>query len=149
MGPPPGSTRETRIRRDRHGRWFDGDEPVTNPAIASAFDRWIDRAPDGRYCLSNSVNWAYVSIEGAPIFVRAAQLSSEGVMLELSDERTELLDPSTLATDQEGRLFCTVRQGRLQAEFTSSAMMHLDPILDEDAEGDFLTIGGARFRIQK
>ncbi len=143
---PPGFSRETKIRRDRHGRWFDGEAPVTNPAVASAFDRWIDRAPDGRYCLKNSVNWAYVEIEGAPIFVRAVRILADRIELSLSDGRTETLDPSTLSTDLEGRLTCRVRAGTMPAELSRAAMIQLEPIVEEDEDGVFLRIDGEAVR---
>ena len=146
MAVPPGFSRETRIRRDRYGRWFDGDQQVDNAAIAAAFDRWIDRAPDGRYCLKNAVNWAYVEIDGAPIFVRSVEVRDDGIELSLSDGRVERLDPTTIATDGEGRLFCAVRQATMQAEFTSQAMMQLEPLMAEDEQGIFLTIAGAPIR---
>ena len=125
MAAPPGFSRETRIRRDRRGQWFEGNEPVTNPAIASAFDRWIDLAPDGRYCLRNSVNWAYVEIEGAPIFVRSLDVQEDGIELHLSDGRSERLDPSTLSADSEGLLHCLVRDRSMSAAFTNGSLMQL------------------------
>jgi uncharacterized protein len=148
MVVPPGLSRETRIRRDRQGRWFDGDQPVTNQAVAAAFDSWIDRAPDGRWCLKNSSNWAYVEIEGPPIFVRAARIEESGIELSLSDGRSERLDPKTLSTDEEGRLACTVREGSMPAEFSRAAMIQLEPILDEDERGIFLRVAGEMIRLE-
>lgn len=145
-GVPAGFTRETKIRRDRHGRWFDGGVLIENPAIIQAFDRWVDRAPDGRYCLKNDVNWAYVEIEGPPIFVKDARVDEEEIELILSDGRTERLDPDTLHTDLEGFLFCAVRDRSMEAQFTSQAAFRLEPILDEDDQGVYLTLGGRRFR---
>ena len=145
MVVPPGFSRETRIRRDRFGQWFDGQEPVTNGAIAAAFDRWIDLAPDGRYCLRNAINWAYVEIEGAPIFVRSVDLTDR-VELRLSDGQSEQLDPTTLFIDDEGLLHCQVREGTMKAAFTNQALMQLEPIAGEDADGMFVAIGGAKFR---
>jgi hypothetical protein len=146
MSVPPGLSRETRIRRDRRGQWFDGEIAITNPAIAAAFDRWVDLAPDGRYCLKNSVNWAYVSIEGAPFFVREVEIDPAGLTLHLSDDQSERLDPSTLAVDEEERLVCKVREGKLQAAFTSQAMMQLEPLVGEDEQGVYVMIAGAPIR---
>lgn len=139
-------SRETRIRRDRYGRWFDGDDPVDQPAIERAFDRWIDVAEDGRYCLRNSVNWAYVSIEGPPIFVRQAVRSSAGLELVLSDGRLERLDPSTLALDEGGAIYCRVREGKLSARFEHGAALSLGEQVEQDEAGPYLAIGEARYR---
>jgi uncharacterized protein len=143
---PEGWSRETRIRRDEEGRWFEGDDPLEHPGICSAFDRWIDRAPDGRYILKNAINWAYVAIEGAPIFVRAVRLDDAGVELALSDGTTERLAPETLAIGPEDALYCRVREGRFAARFDRTAQLSLFDAIGEDSAGIFLELGGDRWR---
>jgi hypothetical protein len=138
-------SRETQLRRDRFGVWFDGDEAIDQPAISRAFDRWIELADDGRYCLKNSVNWAYVSIEGAPIFVRQARLLNAGCELELSDGRVEVLDPATIAVDAEGAIHCRVRGGTLWARFDHAAAMRLSEALVDEGGAAVLLLGGQRW----
>lgn len=139
---PPGRTRETKIRRDAEGRWFNDEVEVTHPLLKQAFDRWLGWAPDGsgRYCLSNDINWAYVAIEGAPRFVRKVAIDDGAVRLGLSDEREAALDPGTLRQGADGALYCTV-EGSLVARFDRHAMMQLASIVEEDASGVYLTIG--------
>lgn len=133
--PFPGATRETNIRRDATGRWFDGDDPLDHPGLTRSFDRWIDRAEDGRYCLRNDLNWAYVTIEGPPVFVRGARPdASGGLRLSLSDGRSEALDPATLRQGPDGALYCDVRDGRLPARFDRAAMQALEDLLVETGE---------------
>lgn len=138
---PPGLSRETTIRRDADGRWFHDGEPVINAAVARAFDRWIDLSEDGRFCLRNRVNWAYVEIEGPPIFVERVRLEGGRAVLSLSDERIEPLDLETVRRDAEGRLYCTVREGRLTAQLGRRAMLDVAEWLDEDGEGVCLRVG--------
>ena len=135
-------SRETKIRRDASGRWFDGDAPIDHEGIERAFDRWIDRAEDGRYILKNSVNWAYVSVEGAPLFVRRVALDPLGATLSLSDGREERLDPRTLREGPDGRLYATARGGRLAAAFDRAAAMDLWAAVVGEGE---LELGGERF----
>ncbi len=142
---PPGRSRETRIRRDARGRWFNGDEPITHPNLVQSFDQWLDRAPDGRFCLSNDINWAYVAVEGAPVFVRAAHIEGDAVVLRLSGDLEERLDPATLRQGPDGVLYCDVREGRLPARFDSHAAAQLAPLLGEDARGIYLELAGRRF----
>jgi len=147
-----GRTRETKIRRDARGRWFDGDDPIEHPLLTQAFDAWIDRAEDGRYCLRNDINWAYVTIEGAPVFVRSLELeggSAGGgvrVWLHLSDRRREPLDPHTLREGRDGALHCQVRGGALAARFDPHAAMQLAPLVHEDAQGTYLELEGTKVR---
>jgi hypothetical protein len=93
-----GRTRETEIRRDAAGRWFNGKDRIEHPKLTVAFDGWIDRAEDGRFCLSNSINWAYVEVEGPAYFVKDAVPDDDGVRLRLSGE----VDEALVREDAEG-----------------------------------------------
>ncbi len=142
-----GRTRETRIRRDAEGRWFNDGVELTHPLLRQAFDKWLQRAPDGsgRFCLSNDINWAFVAIEGPPRFVRSASIEGDAVRLTLSDERVVELDPGTLRQDRDGALYCDAGDG-LVARFDRSAVMQLEALLEEDAQGVHLRIAGAVVR---
>lgn len=139
-------TRESTIRRNAEGRWFHDGEPVDQEAIERAFDRWIDLAEDGRFILKNSVNWAYVEIEGAPLFVRAIQFFEDRAVVSLSDDTEEELAVSTLRQDAAGALYCDARGGRMAAKFSRGAQASLAAVVEEDELGVYLSIGGSRVR---
>lgn len=143
---PVGRSRETKIRRDAQGRWFDDQDPIDHPNLVRAFDAWIDVAPDGRFCLRNDINWAYVTIEGAPLFVRAVRLVDGRVMLLLSDGREETLDARTLRQAEDGTLYCSARGGTMTAQFERDAMQQLESVLGEDDRGVYLELGSERVR---
>lgn len=136
-----GFTRETAIRRDAQGRWWVGDEPIDHPNVAKSFDGWIERAPDGRFCLANDINWAFVTIEGPPYFVRAIELAGDDVTLVLSGGLRERLDPSTLRLGPDDGLYCDVRGGRVPARFDDHATHQLASRLDADDEGPYFRLG--------
>lgn len=140
-----GYTRETSIRRDALGHWFDGPTPIEHGNLSQSFAGWVDRAEDGRYCLRNDINWAYVEIDGPAYFVEGLHFD-DGVRLQLSGGRQESLDPETLMVDAEGILWCRVRGGRLSARFGNHAANQLASHLEEDAEGIYLLIAGEIFR---
>ena len=140
--PPPGATVESKIRRDIDGNWFDDGVRVEHPGIVRSFDAWIDRHDNGRYVLKNSVNWAFVEVEGAPIDVRRVAVEHNGLSLALSDGRTETLQPDTLRQDAYGVLYCQVRKGRLTARFSRQAMFDLAPVVEEGDDGVALRLGG-------
>ena len=140
-------TRESAIRRDTLGRWFHEGELIEHPLIARAFDRWVSRADDGRYCLRNEVDWAYVVIEGPPLFVRSVRIEGPGkVFLILSDEQVQELDANTLRQDKDGALYCDARRGTMTARFDSHAMAQLQELLEEDEQGVYLKWGDDRVR---
>jgi len=142
-----GQSRETNIRRDDQGRWFAEGEPLEHPKLVRAFDRWLDRAEDGRYCLRNDINWAYVTIEGPPLFVRTVTLPASGLpVLTLSDDRTEPLAPHTLRQGPDGALYCDARGGSFTARFERHAMQQLESLLREDEQGVYLLLENERIR---
>lgn len=141
-----GRTRETAIRRDAAGRWWNGPDAVDHKGLERSFDGWVDRAEDGRFCLRNAINWAYVEIDGPAYFVRSTSLDAEGVTLFLSGGREERLDAATLRQDEEGALYCDVLEGRCPARFDNHAAAGLADRIDEDDAGVYLALGGARVR---
>jgi hypothetical protein len=141
-----GRTRETEIRRDARGRWFSGQDPIEHPNLTRSFDSWVDRAEDGRFCLSNSINWAYVEIEGPAYFVKDVVPSAEGVGLLLSGDLREGLDPASLRQGPEGALWCVVREGRCPARFDNHAVSKMSDSIREDEDGVYVLIGGEKVR---
>jgi hypothetical protein len=141
-----GRTRETDIRRDARGRWFNGEDRITHPNLTRSFDAWIDRAEDGRFCLSNSINWAYVEVEGPAYLVKDVEPSDDGVRLQLSGDITEPLDPATLRQGPEGALWCAVREGRCPARFDNHAVSKMSDAVGEDGQGVYVRIGGDKVR---
>jgi hypothetical protein len=140
-----GRTRETAIRREANGKWWNGEDPIEHPNLVRSFESWIARADDGRYCLSNDINWAYFSLEGPPFFVRAVKLTKTGVSLLLSGDLEEALDPSTLRQGEDGSLWCDVRGG-LPARFDNHAMAQLADVVGEDERGAYVTVGDTKHR---
>lgn len=144
-----GFSRETTIRRDAQGRWFHDDQPLEHEGLTRAFDRWIERAEDGRYCLKNDINWAYVTLEGPPYFVRSVAIGPGGqVELALSNDRREPLRPQTLRLGEDGALYCDVGDGTLPARFDRHATSQLEALIGEDERGVFVEVAGARVRPQ-
>lgn len=151
MGTDPaeflqGRTRETQIRRDAKGHWFNGDDRIDHPNLVRSFDGWIDRAEDGRFCLSNAINWAYVEIEGPPYFVKDVRTTNDQVTLQLSGGLEETLDPGSLRQGPEGALWCTVREGRCPARFDNHAVSKMSDAIGEDEEGVYVKIATRKVR---
>jgi hypothetical protein len=141
-----GFSRETTIRRDAQGRWFHDGQPLEHPSLTRAFDRWVERAEDGRYCLKNDINWAYITLEGPPFFVRSLQISPGGqVLLALSNDRSEPLRAESLRMGEDGAIYCDVGDG-LPARFDRHAAVQLEPLIGEDERGVFVEVAGRLVR---
>ena len=142
---PFGLSRETTIQRTADGRWFHDGEPLDNEKLARAFDRWIERAEDGRFCLKNDINWAYFTLEGAPYFVRSVRIEGGDAHVRLSNDREVKLDFHTLREGPDAALYCEVGEG-LTARFDKHAAVQLGELLHEDAEGPYFAQGSERIR---
>jgi len=144
-----GRSRETTIARDAQGRWSQDGQALEHPNLTRAFDRWVGRAEDGRYCLKNDINWAYISLEGPPFFVRSVRIDRGSgkaeVRLVLSNDTEQALRPATLRNGPDGALYCDLNDGMV-ARFDRSAMAQLEALIGEDAQGVYLEIGGRRIR---
>lgn len=134
---------------DREGRWVHDDEPVENEKIAQAFSRGLARAPDGRFIVRFGDDWCFVTVEDAPLQVRAAvpDAAQRVVTLRLSNGSVEDLDPETLSS-REGVLYC-VAAGDLPARFGRSAQVALGPLLVETGDGIALRLSGQAFPIRQ
>ncbi len=141
-----GRSRETQIRRDARGRWFNGEDRISHPNLVRSFDAWVDRAEDGRFCLSNSINWAYVEIDGPAYFVKDVEASDDEIRLLLSGDWSEALDPRSLRQGPEGALWCAVRGGRCPARFDNHAVSKMSDLIGEDDVGVYVSIAGAKVR---
>lgn len=139
-----GRTRETTIYRDAQGRWFHDGQPLEHPNLVRSFERWLEQAEDGRYCLKNDINWAYITLEGPAHFVRSLRLDADGgVTLLLSNDRQERLNLASLRQDAEGALYCDV-EGGLPARFDRLAVSQLEDHIGEDARGVYLELSAER-----
>jgi hypothetical protein len=117
--PPFQLSRETKIRIDRDGRFWNEGTLIVHEALSRSLAGWVDIDPEsGRYILKNSVNWAFVTVEDAPLVVRA--LLPER-LLALSDGTMEGLDIATLRLDADDVPYCDVRGGKLPARFGRTA----------------------------
>jgi hypothetical protein len=120
--PFPGATRETTIRVDPQGGFWHDGQPVTHPGLARAFAKWVDvDAESGRYILRNDINWAFITVDYAPLVARAAAVDGDGVLLSLSDGESERLDVATLRLEPGDVPYCDVRGGKLPAKLLPGA----------------------------
>jgi uncharacterized protein len=144
-----GFSRETTLFRDGEGRWFHDGEPLEHSNLVRAFDRWIERAPDdhSRYCVKNDINWAYITLEGPPFFVRSVTIAGRDCPeLLLSNDRREPLRADSLRVGPDGALYCDVGAGDMTARFERHAAMQLEPLIGEDEQGIYVRLDGRRVR---
>ena len=142
-----GFSRETQIRRDSKGRWFEDGVLVEHEGMKKAFDSWVARAPDGRFCLKNSIHWVYVEIEGPPVFVRSLRIGRDRVELRLSTGGEERLAIESMYLNSRGEMFCLVHDQTLEARFDSAPLANLSDLLEQTEDGFSLRLGEELFHL--
>jgi len=143
---PPGRSRESRIVLDAEGRFSQDGAPFDHLKLASSFHRWIARHPDdGRYILSNGLDWSYFTVVDAPFMVRQLEPTESGLQVILSDDSKEPLDPAGLRIAESGALYLQVKRdvrgGPFEAKFSRHAQTALAPWLEERDGAPMLRLG--------
>jgi hypothetical protein len=143
---------------DAEGRWLHEGEVIENPRLRALFHRSIGRTSGGTWVLSIGPFTYPIQVEDTPYHVRSLRVEDEGeggprVMLRLSDDTEEALDPATLRLSQEeGRgLSCKVKGGAWEARLCRPAYLALAPRLVEGGGEDggyALELGGRRFPLR-
>src|SRR5512139_3986871 len=99
------------FRRD--GRWYNDEEPISNPRIARLFSRCLRQTDDGRWQIAMADERALVEIEDTPwVITRATDEGREEFTLRLNDGSEEALDPTSLTVGPGNVLYARVKSGR-------------------------------------
>lgn len=96
---------------DEEGLWSHQGEPFENPALIALFSRSLVRTPGGTW-LVHVPPFSYpVEVRDTPYYVRSARCDGDQVVLHLSDDSEERLDPATLRYVEGRGLYCRVKAG--------------------------------------
>lgn len=117
--------------------------------MARAFASWLDRHPeDGRFILCNGYDWSYVEVEDVPYFIWSLRRSEDLLLATLSDGSEEPLCLEALSWGDREAVYTLVKGGRLEARFTPSAQLALEPLLVTYESGEpAVAWAGRRFPI--
>lgn len=146
--------RQSGLRLDENGRWWHEGQEVEHPRLKAAFHRWLDRLDDGRYILRlDQDRYVYVSVDDAPYIVRSLTIEkvssvAESIVLRLSDQSDEALDPATLCVRPSGAVYCRVK-GRFAGRLSTQAWQVLADLIEERAGAYGLEVGGSFFEIKE
>ena len=133
MGERWHTREDSGIRLDAEGRFWHDGEPIENANVARAFHKGLAREADGRWVIRFGWDWAYITLEDAPLQVRALRAEGAGFVLALDDETEVHVAPSAFRLAESGVLYARVRGG-WEARLSRAAQAQLAPFLD-DAEG--------------
>jgi hypothetical protein len=134
--------RESGLWLDRHGRWHHGGIPVTHERLHRALTRWLTRRPgQARHIIRVSDDfWAWVDVEDAPYQAHLREVRSDGLHLELSDEREVTWRGETIAVGADDAWYVTLEprpdEAPPEARLARGAMATLAEYLEETDEAN-------------
>ncbi len=132
---------------DEQGLWSHQGEPFQNPALIALFSRSLVRTPGGTW-LVHIPPFSYpVQVRDTPYYVRSARGDGDQVLLHLSDDSEERLDPATLRYVEGRGLYCRVKAGAGRgsaARLLRPAYFALSSQISEEPGGFFFTLAGRR-----
>ena len=136
-----GATLES-IALDKEGRFTHQGQPIVHPRLRHLFHRSIDRTPGGTWVLHIPPYTYPITVDDTPYHVRSLSLSPGGpILLRLSDETEEPLDPATLRYVQGSGFYCKVKKGAWEARFNSPAYYQLAEQVEDRAGSYVLSLG--------
>ena len=109
---------ESPIRVTERGAWLHGTEDL-HPRVAKLFARHIVPTVEGQYLVRLGRERQLLEVADTAFFVRSMRLQLEAesqlmrVTLELSDGKTEALDPATLMQSTDHALYCQLQRYEL------------------------------------
>jgi len=126
---PPGTSRESQIRLDYEGRFWQGDEPIDDPPmLVQALHRWIARHPDnGRFILTNGYDWTYFAVDDVAFVIRSVNECHGTLQLALSDGTHVAMPSNGLTEGATGALYVTIQvhESAFEARFSRHAQLQL------------------------
>lgn len=130
-----------KIRLNREGDWFQGDNPITHERTLELFFKSIVHTDEG-YFLSGEKMPVAIEVEDTAYFIRGVNRTDSGYTVDLSDATSEELDPKTLSFGEENELYCLVKNGSERAKFLRPAFYEIMKDLTEEASFFGLRVGG-------
>jgi hypothetical protein len=137
------------IRIDREGRWFHKGLEMLRRDFVRFFYEHMEMDSRGRYVIRLSNQTCYLDVEDTAFVVRRVVLDSaeegeERLLMRLSDDTEEALNPETLHVGEENVLYCRVKDGRFPARFLRAAYYQLTERLEEEGGEYVISLGGKK-----
>jgi hypothetical protein len=124
----------------KQGIWLADGTEITHEPTRKLFAKSLKRDEAG-YFLHIGKETKRIHVEDTAYFVSRMDGSpTNGILLWLSDESHETLDPKTLSY-QPGRLTCKIKSHQEEAKFLHAAYFDLLKDLQEDSQTYYLEFG--------
>jgi hypothetical protein len=133
------------IKLDEHGVFWYGAQRVEHPRVERMLRIGLRRLPGGGYGYIVGPKSVEVEVEDAPFQVLSVHQEDARLILSLSDESHEMLDPESLYYLGDVP-YCTLKRGD-KSRFSPLAALALGHFLDFEENKVILELQGQRFVI--
>src|SRR5512136_615292 len=143
------------IRIDKDGVWYYNGNEIFRHEIVRYFSQNLKRDEAGRYLIELEHDSCYLEVEDAPFVVKAVYRctgrtdNEECIILLLSDQSIEELDPDSLWAGKDNVLYCSVKENVFVARFSRASYYQIAEFIEYgDDEGEyFISLNGKHFPI--
>jgi hypothetical protein len=140
---------------NKDGQWFHKGAEIIHRHIISLFYENMVLDEQGRYIIQMDNQRCYVDVEDTAFVVwRLTRVSANKdqnakMVLYLSDNTKEDLEPHTLFIGQENVLYCKVKKGTFTARFNRASYYQLAQYCEAEGNTYYLPLNGRRYILLK
>lgn len=146
------------IRIDKEGVWYFRGAEMFRREIVNFFYAHLRLDENGAYLIElpgENGDRCQVEVEDTAFVIKAVfethkpENGGKSLILLLSDDTEELLEPETLHVGPDNVLYCTVREGRFKARFTRAGYYQMAEHIEYDEKDDtyFVALKDRRYYI--
>jgi uncharacterized protein len=145
------------IRIDRNGVWYYRGAEMFRKEIVFFFYGHLQRDEAGRYLIELDNDRCYIDVEDTAFVVKAVYRTAtngehrDAIDLLLSDGTIESLNMATLRIGKDEIPYCTVKDLRFEARFSTAAYYQLAEFIEYDDERDafYIDLQGRRSYVHR
>jgi len=134
---------------DKDGTWYYRGAEMFRRDIVKYFYDHLTLDKEGRYLiqLPEEGDSCYVDVADTAFVVKGVDIEEGKIVLRLSDDSMEVLDPTTLYRGEGDVLYCRIKNGAFPARFNRPSYYQLTTLLQHDEESNsyYLALGDRRF----
>jgi len=140
------------ISIDKDGIWYYCGAEMFRKDIVNYLSRHLCVDENGKYSVLLPNDTAFIDVEDTALVVRRIDYLSDPVtsnvkiLITLSDESVEEMDPATIRIGDQNIPYCRVRGNTIDARFNRSSYYQLAELISfEEGQGYYLPLNGHKY----
>jgi hypothetical protein len=140
---------------NKEGQWYHQGAEIIHRQLISMFYENMVVDGQGRYIIQMNNQRCYVDVEDTAFVVwrvthvAGSKNQKAKIVLYLSDNTKEVLEPQTLFVGQKNVLYCRVKKGTFTARFNRASYYQLAQYCEAEGDTYYLPLNGKRYILLK